>query len=63
VLQGKLDTEDLLRRSGVNFTSIRPVYIYGATMCFTRVVGVALHDIWLTVLACMHSTGVGAKCL
>lgn len=27
--QGKLDTEDLLRRSGVNFTSIRPVYIYG----------------------------------
>lgn len=27
--QGKLETEDLLRRSGVNFTSIRPVYIYG----------------------------------
>jgi nucleoside-diphosphate-sugar epimerase len=27
--QGKLDTEELLRRSGVNFTSIRPVYIYG----------------------------------
>lgn len=29
VLQGKLDTEELLTRSGVNFTSIRPVYIYG----------------------------------
>ena len=28
-LQGKLDTEELLRKSGVNFTSIRPVYIYG----------------------------------
>eukprot|EP00879_Flechtneria_rotunda_P029242 GHRR01031547.1.p1 GENE.GHRR01031547.1~~GHRR01031547.1.p1 ORF type:complete len:321 (-),score=91.40 GHRR01031547.1:341-1303(-) len=27
--KGKLDTEDLLRRSGVNWTSIRPVYIYG----------------------------------
>ena len=27
--QGKLDTEELLRKSGVNFTSIRPVYIYG----------------------------------
>jgi len=27
--KGKLDTEDLLRRSGVNFTAIRPVYIYG----------------------------------
>lgn len=28
-LQGKLDTEELLDRSGVNWTSIRPVYIYG----------------------------------
>ncbi len=28
-LQGKLDTEELLRQSGVNFTSVRPVYIYG----------------------------------
>lgn len=27
--QGKLDTENLLDRSGVNWTSIRPVYIYG----------------------------------
>lgn len=27
--QGKLDTESLLSRSGVNWTSIRPVYIYG----------------------------------
>lgn len=27
--QGKLETEDLLQRSGVNYTSIRPVYIYG----------------------------------
>lgn len=27
--KGKLDTEDLLARSGVNFTSLRPVYIYG----------------------------------
>ncbi|KXZ51721.1 hypothetical protein GPECTOR_11g169 [Gonium pectorale] len=27
--KGKLDTEELLRKSGVNFTSIRPVYIYG----------------------------------
>ncbi len=27
--QGKLDTEELLRKSGVNFTSVRPVYIYG----------------------------------
>jgi nucleoside-diphosphate-sugar epimerase len=29
LLQGKLETEDLLQRSGVNYTSIRPVYIYG----------------------------------
>ena len=27
--QGKLDTEDLLEKKGVNWTSIRPVYIYG----------------------------------
>jgi nucleoside-diphosphate-sugar epimerase len=27
--QGKLNTEDLLDKSGVNWTSIRPVYIYG----------------------------------
>lgn len=27
--KGKLDTEELLRSSGVNYTSIRPVYIYG----------------------------------
>lgn len=27
--KGKLDTEDLLMNKGVNFTSIRPVYIYG----------------------------------
>lgn len=27
--KGKLDTEELLRQSGVNFTSVRPVYIYG----------------------------------
>ena len=28
-VQGKLDTEDLLDKKGVNWTSIRPVYIYG----------------------------------
>lgn len=28
--KGKLDTEDHLRASGVNFTAIRPTYIYGA---------------------------------
>lgn len=27
--KGKLDTEDLLMNKGVNFTSLRPVYIYG----------------------------------
>ncbi len=27
--QGKLDTEKLLTDKGVNFTSVRPVYIYG----------------------------------
>ena len=27
--QGKLETEALLAASGVNYTSIRPVYIYG----------------------------------
>ncbi len=27
--QGKLDTESLLSEKGVNWTSIRPVYIYG----------------------------------
>ncbi|GFR42483.1 hypothetical protein Agub_g3278, partial [Astrephomene gubernaculifera] len=27
--KGKLDTEELLSRSDVNFTSLRPVYIYG----------------------------------
>jgi nucleoside-diphosphate-sugar epimerase len=27
--KGKLDTEELLRQRGVNFTSVRPVYIYG----------------------------------
>lgn len=27
--KGKLDSEEVLRRSGVPFTSIRPVYIYG----------------------------------
>lgn len=28
-LQGKLDTESLLDQRGVNWTSLRPVYIYG----------------------------------
>ena len=28
--KGKLDTEALLQASGVNYTSVRPVYIYGA---------------------------------
>ena len=28
-MQGKLDTEKLLTDKGVNFTSVRPVYIYG----------------------------------
>ena len=28
-MQGKLDTEDLLDSKSVNWTSIRPVYIYG----------------------------------
>ena len=28
-MQGKLDTEDLLDGKSVNWTSIRPVYIYG----------------------------------
>ena len=28
--KGKLDTEALLAASGVNYTSVRPVYIYGA---------------------------------
>ena len=28
-LQGKLDTEKLLQERGVNWTSVRPVYIYG----------------------------------
>ena len=27
--KGKLDTESLLEGSGVNYTSVRPVYIYG----------------------------------
>ena len=27
--KGKLHTEDLLRERGTNFTSVRPVYIYG----------------------------------
>ena len=27
--KGKLDTEALLQASGVNYTSVRPVYIYG----------------------------------
>ena len=27
--KGKLYTEELLHNSGVNYTSIRPVYIYG----------------------------------
>lgn len=27
--QGKLNTEELLEKRGVNWTSIRPVYIYG----------------------------------
>lgn len=27
--KGKLETEDLLASKGVNWTSIRPVYIYG----------------------------------
>lgn len=30
-MQGKLDTEKLLGDSGVAWTSIRPVYIYGAS--------------------------------
>lgn len=29
LLQGKLNTEKLLIDRGVNFTSVRPVYIYG----------------------------------
>ncbi len=29
MLQGKLDTEKLLTDKGINFTSVRPVYIYG----------------------------------
>lgn len=29
ILQGKLFTEELLDKRGVNWTSIRPVYIYG----------------------------------
>ena len=28
-VQGKLDTEKLLQQRGINWTSIRPVYIYG----------------------------------
>ena len=28
-MQGKLDTEDLLESKGINYTSVRPVYIYG----------------------------------
>ena len=28
-VQGKLDTESLLDERGVNWTSLRPVYIYG----------------------------------
>lgn len=28
--KGKLNTEDYLRKSGINFTAIRPTYIYGA---------------------------------
>ena len=28
-MQGKLITEELLEKRGVNWTSIRPVYIYG----------------------------------
>ncbi|KAI0565898.1 mRNA binding protein CSP41 precursor [Gracilaria domingensis] len=28
--KGKLDTEEYLRASGINFTAIRPTYIYGA---------------------------------
>ena len=32
-VQGKLDTEDLLESKGVNWTSIRPVYIYGERCC------------------------------
>ena len=28
-MQGKFDTEDLLDSKSVNWTSIRPVYIYG----------------------------------
>lgn len=36
-LQGKLYTEDLLQRRGVNWTSVRPVYIYvsGLSSCMT----------------------------
>jgi hypothetical protein len=33
-LQGKLFTEELLDKSGVNWTSVRPVYIYGAARCW-----------------------------
>ena len=29
LLQGKLFTEELLQQRGVNWTSVRPVYIYG----------------------------------
>lgn len=31
-MQGKLDTEALLENKGVNWTSIRPVYIYGVVL-------------------------------
>lgn len=28
-MQGKLETEAMLQRSGIPYTSVRPVYIYG----------------------------------
>ena len=45
--QGKLYTEDMLQRRGVNWTSVRPVYIYvSALPAYCH-----LHSAWLASVA------------
>ena len=48
-MQGKLDTEDLLDSKSINWTSIRPVYIYGeetAISLHASVYTVSLDILW-----------------
>jgi nucleoside-diphosphate-sugar epimerase len=59
---GKLHTEELLRNRGQNYTSIRPVYIYGP-LNYNPVEEFFFHRLAADRPICVPGSGMQVRCI